>query len=109
MYVAGSHTDQDWYDGFTKVPTWGDLRKSVRYQEAEKALKQNPQVNHVVGHSLGGSVSLELQKTTLINWKVVGLMGHLLRLFHSKGMSNDTDIMLTLFLYLIDPRILVLN
>ena len=62
MYVAGSHTDQDWYDDFTKVPNWGDLRKSVRYQEAEKALKQNPQVNHVVGHSLGGSVSLELQK-----------------------------------------------
>ena len=39
MYVAGSHTDQDWYDDFTKVPNWGDLRDSVRYQEAEKALK----------------------------------------------------------------------
>ena len=62
MYVAGSHTDQDWVDDVTKVPNWGDLGDSVRYQEAEKALKQNPQINHVVGHSLGGSVSLELQK-----------------------------------------------
>ena len=62
MYVAGSHTGQDWYDDVTKVPNWGDLRQSTRYQAAEKALKENPQVNHVVGHSLGGSCALELQK-----------------------------------------------
>ena len=62
MYVAGSHTGKDWYDDVTKVPNWGDLRQSTRYQAAEKALNQNPQVNHVAGHSLGGSVSLQLQK-----------------------------------------------
>ena len=36
LYVAGSHTGQDWVDDVTKVPNWGDLRDSVRYQEAEK-------------------------------------------------------------------------
>ena len=62
LYVAGSHTAKDWYDDVTKVPFWGDLRNSTRYQEAEKALKANPNIKNVVGHSLGGSVVLELQK-----------------------------------------------
>ena len=62
MYVAGSHTKKDWYDDVTKVPGWGDLRQSTRYQAAEKALKENPQVSHVVGHSLGGSVALQLEQ-----------------------------------------------
>ena len=62
MYIAGSHTAKDWYDDVTKVPDWGDLRQSTRYQAAEKALKENPQVTHVVGHSLGGSVALQLEK-----------------------------------------------
>jgi hypothetical protein len=61
MYVAGSHTATDWYDNFTKMPFWGDLRKSYRYQQANKMLDANPQVKNVVGHSLGGSVSHELQ------------------------------------------------
>ena len=57
MYIAGSHTAKDWYDDVTKVPDWGDLRQSTRYQAVEKALKENPQVNRVIGHSLGGSAS----------------------------------------------------
>lgn len=40
----------------------GDLTKSERYINAEKALKANPNIQRVVGHSLGGSVALELQK-----------------------------------------------
>ena len=62
MYIAGSHTGQDWYDDATKVPFWGDLRDSARYTAAEKALSEHPEVTNVVGHSLGGSVALELQK-----------------------------------------------
>jgi len=62
LYIAGSHTPQDWFDDLTKVPFWGDLRGAERYQAAEKALKENPNVKRVVGHSLGGSVALELQK-----------------------------------------------
>jgi hypothetical protein len=62
LFIAGSHTPKDWYDDVTKVPFWGDLRDSTRYQAAEKALNANPNIKHVVGHSLGGSVALELQK-----------------------------------------------
>lgn len=62
LYIAGSHTAKDWYDDFTKVPFYGDLRNSTRYQEALQALKANPNIKRAVGHSLGGSVALELQK-----------------------------------------------
>jgi pimeloyl-ACP methyl ester carboxylesterase len=62
LYIAGSHTAKDWYDDFTKVPFYGDLRNATRYQAAEKALKTNPNIRRVVGHSLGGAVALELQK-----------------------------------------------
>ena len=62
LYIAGSHTARDWYDDVTKVPFWGDLRGAERYQAAEKVLKEHPNVKRVVGHSLGGSVALELQK-----------------------------------------------
>ena len=62
LYIAGSHTARDWYDDVTKVPFYGDLRNAERYKQAEKALKANPNITKVVGHSLGGSVALELQK-----------------------------------------------
>jgi len=85
--IAGSHTARDWFDDVTKIPKWqnvpgglnpvtdfmnsgfgkkllgtGDLRNAERYQAAEKALKANPNIQRVIGHSLGGSVALELQK-----------------------------------------------
>ena len=62
MYIAGSHTAKDWYDDVTKIPFWGDLRNSTRYQAARDALMQHPEVKRIVGHSLGGSVALELDK-----------------------------------------------
>ena len=62
MYIAGSHTATDWYDDFTKVPVWGDLRNAERYKKAEEVLKLNPKITNVIGHSLGGSVALELEK-----------------------------------------------
>ena len=41
----------------------GDLRNSARYQAACDALMQRPEVKRTVGHSLGGSGALELDKT----------------------------------------------
>ena len=65
-YVKGSVTGRDWYDDFTKVPFWGDTRNSERYQQAETAyndlVASGKPVDRVVGHSLGGSVALQLQK-----------------------------------------------
>ena len=55
---------QDVYDDL-KIPL-NLTRYSQRYIEADKALKANPQINKLIGHSLGGSVSLELEKIILI-------------------------------------------
>ena len=38
------------------------MRNSKRYKDADKVLKENPNVKNLVSHSLGGSVSLELDK-----------------------------------------------
>ena len=62
MFIAGSHTQRDWFDDVTKIPAWGDLRNSERYQKVQKPFEAQGQIDTVVGHSLGGSVSLELQK-----------------------------------------------
>jgi hypothetical protein len=62
LYVAGSHTLKDFYDDLTKIPFYGDVRNSARYKKAQEGLLNNPQVHNGVGHSLGGSVALELEK-----------------------------------------------
>ncbi len=62
MFIAGSHTARDWLDDFTKVPAWGDLKNSERYQKTLEQFNNQEQIDTVVGHTLGGSVSLELQK-----------------------------------------------
>ena len=62
LFIGGTSNKQDWYDNLTKIPFWGDLRKSQRYKDADDLLKENPQIKKLVGHSLAGSVSLELQK-----------------------------------------------
>ena len=65
-YVKGTKTAHDWYDDFTKIPFWGDTRNSERYQQADAAYEDlqahGQPVDRVVGHSLGGSVALQLQR-----------------------------------------------
>ena len=66
LYVKGTVDAQDWFDDITKVPAWGDLKDSRRYKDAERAYdfftEHGQPIDRVVGHSLGGSVALELQK-----------------------------------------------
>ena len=38
-YVKGSVTARYWWDDASKIPFWGDTRKSERYQQADKALQ----------------------------------------------------------------------
>ena len=64
LCIAGSHAARDWHDDVTTIPAWGDLKNSERYQQADKALRANPNITRVVGHSLGGSVALELEKNS---------------------------------------------
>jgi len=66
MYVRGSQTGRDWEDDFTRVPAWGNSRDIEMYGNASKAydklISEGKPVDRVVGHSLGGSVALQLQK-----------------------------------------------
>ena len=60
LFIAGTSNLQDVWDDL-KIPL-RLTRFSQRYQDADNLLKANPQVKKLVGHSLAGSVSLELQK-----------------------------------------------
>jgi len=65
-YVRGTTTPRDVYDDFTKIPFWGNLQDSDRYQTADKSyydlVNSGKPVDRIVGHSLGGSVALEMQR-----------------------------------------------
>ena len=65
-YVKGSVTPRDWFDDLTLIP-FGNTASAQRYKQAQKAyndLQASGQpVKRIVGHSLGGSVALEMQKT----------------------------------------------
>ena len=60
MYVAGTSYLRDAWDDL-KVP-FSQTAKAQRYIDADAMLAKNPQVKNLVGHSLGGSSVLELQK-----------------------------------------------
>ncbi len=69
LYLAGTtgiHQPKnfvnDWYHNFRNIPLWGDTKNITRYKTAEKVLKDNPNINEIVGHSQSGSVALQLQK-----------------------------------------------
>ncbi len=56
MSVEGSHTAKGWWGDVTKIPSWGDLRDSTRYQNALDGFEENPLVDTLAGRSSGGSV-----------------------------------------------------
>jgi hypothetical protein len=66
MYVRGSVTGRDWWDDVSKIPNWGNSRDIEMYTNAkstyERLISEGKPVERVVGHSLGGSVALQLQK-----------------------------------------------
>ena len=61
MYVGGTTFTRDWQQNFTKLKT-GGIRDMDRYKEARRVLLENPQVDTLLGHSMGGSIVLELNK-----------------------------------------------
>lgn len=68
MYIKGTvpTSASDWWDDLSKIPAWGDIHDAERTKQAEAAYdqftKEGKVVDRVVGHSLGGSVALQLQK-----------------------------------------------
>ena len=62
MFIAGTRDFNDVKDDGLRIPAWGNSRNIQRYQDARDELMKHPEVNSAVGHSLGGSVALELPK-----------------------------------------------
>ena len=46
LYMGGTQNIRDVWDDVSKVPFYGDLRKSQRYQDADELLKKSPQVKN---------------------------------------------------------------
>jgi hypothetical protein len=59
LYIAGTSSLRDVWDDL-KIP-FHLTSKSDRYQNAHKYLEDHKNITNLVGHSLGGSVALELQ------------------------------------------------
>jgi hypothetical protein len=60
LFVAGTSSLGDAVNDLA-LP-FGLTRGTQRYSDASRALNSNPKIRRVVGHSLGGAVSLELGK-----------------------------------------------
>lgn len=60
MYIAGTHTFRDVVDDL-KIP-FHDVQNTMRYKEATALLNISPQVDTIIGHSLGSSVTAEINK-----------------------------------------------
>ena len=60
LYIAGTRDMRDVLD-WIKIPL-GTFKNSKRYQTIEPVFKEDPNIDTVIGHSAGGSASLELEK-----------------------------------------------
>jgi pimeloyl-ACP methyl ester carboxylesterase len=66
-YTAGTQISR-WGENFRdvvddiKLP-FGGTKTTYRYEQLQKALAAHPEVKHLVGHSLGGAVILEVAKS----------------------------------------------
>ena len=72
LYIAGSDSWESWLHDDPRIPL-GKTSEATRYKQAERAYdelttKYGKPVNRVVGHSLGGSVALELAKNKGIEY-----------------------------------------
>jgi hypothetical protein len=59
LYIAGTRDMQDVLD-WPKIPL-GTFKKSKIYKNIEPVFKENGDIDYVVGHSAGGSATLELE------------------------------------------------
>ena len=60
LFIAGTRGARDVAD-WPKIAL-GTFKGSAIYKRAEPALKADPQINTVIGHSAGGTAALELEK-----------------------------------------------
>ena len=62
-YVAGTRSGGEAWRDWPKIATWRTTNIE-RYGQLTDALKGNPQVDTIIGHSLGASATAELQRQT---------------------------------------------
>ena len=62
-YVAGTRSPEEAVRDWGKIATW-NTQHIERYGQLTEALKNNPQVDTLIGHSLGASTVAELQRQT---------------------------------------------
>ena len=91
LFIAGTQTGRDWYDNIKNIP-FGDITKNKRYKDADDHLKNNPNINRLVGHSAGGNIALELQKNyPNKNYKVVTYGSPIVSLDPFKENKNNVE------------------
>jgi hypothetical protein len=68
LYIKGTVPTslKDWSDDVRYIPFWGDIHNADRSKQAfaayDRLINEGKYIDRVVGHSLGGSVSLQLQQ-----------------------------------------------
>ena len=60
LFIAGTRGFSDVMDWY-RIP-FGTFKDSKIYKNIDPVFKNNPQIDYVVGHSAGGSATLELEK-----------------------------------------------
>jgi hypothetical protein len=103
MYIAGTEPSplgslkntknwlRDWKDNLTKIPT-GTYERAFKYKNADDVLSKNPQVDHLIGHSAGGTTVLELNKNYNNKYKTTTYSAPVLDLGLFKDPINDNHL-----------------
>ena len=86
LYIAGTSNLRDVYDDL-KIP-FKLTRFSQRYQDAEKVLRNNKDIDTLIAHSLGSSVSLELNKNYNDKFKTRNYSSPVFDLFKNNSVND---------------------
>ena len=86
LYIAGTSNYRDLYDDL-KIP-FKLTRFSQRYQDAEKVLRNNKDIDTLIAHSLGSSVSLELNKNYNDKFKTRNYSSPVFDLFKNNSVND---------------------
>ena len=70
LYIAGTRDFRDVIDD-SKLPFDKGARNSKRYEEVKQYLDEHPEINNLIGHSLGGAVALQGNKDNPNKYNIV--------------------------------------
>ena len=65
LYIAGTGGGGRWlgdvYDDITKVP-FNKTNETQRFKDAKRKIEEEGNIEQIIGHSLGGAITLHLNK-----------------------------------------------